>query len=118
MSGGSEGEDPVSWDTLQRTYGVDPTTVVQWVASQIAAHVTALHDTSAGESGEAVSFLVQRWNSEAVRVGRTQLLLCRLLVPWLFHHMPDCAWVVWDVSGDGTDAYDFVDRVNSTWLPA
>jgi len=116
-AGGSAGEDPISWDALQKQYGVDPTTIVQQITSMIAAHVTAMHQEATDDTGKAiVEVSLTRWNSEATRNGRIALLLCRTLNPQLFEHLEDCAAIVWGVYGDGSNGTpNFVDPA-STWV--
>jgi hypothetical protein len=112
LTGQQEGQDPISWGTLQKLFGVDPTTVDQQIAADLSDHVEEYHGQTGGGSGGEVTLLLQRWNSEATRNGRLSLLIGRLLIPYLFEHLPDCAEVIWGVSGQGN-----YDAVNSTWVP-
>lgn len=113
LEAGGLGET-IYWGPLPKT-AADPTSIEQFVAAQVAAHVTALHGQASAE--EKVEVLLQHYDMDNVRLGRTLLRVCRVTDATILQYMPDAAWVVWGKSGDGTDAYDFVDHTNSTWVP-
>jgi hypothetical protein len=114
-AGGGDLGDPVSWAALQKQYGVDPTSILQQIAADLAAHVTAYHAAAGDDNASIVEVNLTRWNAEATRNGRLLLLICRTLNPAIFEHLEDCAAIVWGVYGDGTNGSPNNVDASSTW---
>ncbi len=110
-----EGGGPVYWGVLTEAAG-DPTTIEQHVDAEIAAHVEALH-----AEDEANEFIAdpEPWDEDSVNLARHVLRATRATDDDLPAYLLDNLVVVWGLYGDGSDGSpDFVDRLNSTWLPA
>ena len=115
-AGGSAGVDPISWAALQKQFGTDPTTIVQEITAQLAAHVTAQHGETTDDGAAVVEVALTRWNAEATRNGKLSLLICRTLNPNIFDHLPDQAAVVWGIWGDGSNGSPNNVDPASTWV--
>jgi len=113
---GAPGVDPVSWGGLQKVYGADDTTVEQEIDAAVDAHEADYHAGDvAAESGVTIN--IEEWDVDSANQARLVLKLVRSVDPDAAEDFGDCAVVVWDVFGDGTTTPDFVDHVNSTWVP-
>jgi hypothetical protein len=102
------------WGALGKAAG-DPTTVDQTIDGDVAAHVATYH-----QDEDMTFFMVpQAWDVDAVNQARAALMVTRRLDPDHPENHIDAVVIVWGVYGDGSgETPDFVDRVNSTWLPA
>lgn len=107
------------WATMPKASG-DTTTPGQEMATKDtaldAAHVAAYH---AGETA-SVADAQEQWDVDAVNQAKQVLYLTRAVAPDLPETQTGAATVVWDNYGygEGNDNLNFVDAVNSTWLPA
>jgi len=104
----------IYWKLLGKAAG-DPTTIEQQIDSDIAQHVTDYH-SGQPDTDPNVDFIITEYDVDAANMARAWLLLCRTVQPSLFQFFSDAAWIVWLVSGDGTDEFDNVDWDNSDWV--
>ena len=116
-AGGGTGGGPAYWGGLDKAAG-DATTIDQEIDGAVTAHVAALHGAVADGGGGSTPDPVLPWDVDAVNQAAELLKLTRSVDPDLPATQVDAVVVVWSVFGDGTGGTpDFIDRVNSTWLP-
>lgn len=85
-------------------------------AAAVEQHVEEYH---ADDGGTAEIEVNEPWNVDAANQARHLIKYTESVDPDGPELQVDAATIVWDVYGDGNgaDELDFVDRVNSTWLP-
>lgn len=115
-SGGGP-EDAILWGALEKSGG-DPTKISQEIDADITSHETRMHGAVVDDGSDKIEYVIQEYDVISANVARGFLMLCRTVCPMLFTYMTDCIGLVWHVSGDGTDEFDVVDWVNSTWVVA
>ncbi|MGD9496375.1 MAG: hypothetical protein AB7Y46_08690 [Armatimonadota bacterium] len=112
-AGSEGGSGPVYWGLLQKVAG-DPTTIDQQIDADIQAHVDAMHSGEQKFVAEA-----EPWDEDSVNHARHVLRVTRQLDGNLPDYLLGTLVICWGVYGDGSNGTpDFVDRENSTWLPA
>jgi len=100
------------WGVLKKAPG-DATLVDQQIDSDVQAHVDTYHT-----GGHEFYAEETPWDEDAVNQGKGVLKLTRSVDPEHALHMIDCVVLVWTIWGDGTaGSPDYVDAVNSTWVP-
>lgn len=110
-AGGSSGEGPSYWGALAKSPG-DSTTVDQAIEQAVAA-------VEVGGAGEVVTTPADPWDVDSV--NQAKALLDRTVTGAIEEatNQVDCLILKWGVFGDGTGSTpDYVDEINSTWLPA
>lgn len=116
-SGGGDGY--AHWVNMPKDVA-DTTTPGQEMDSKddaaVTEHVAEYHADDGGTSETDVN---EPWNVDAVNQAEMLMDVTQRVSPDTPETQRDHATVVWACYGDGTgdDAVDFVDQVNSTWLP-
>lgn len=118
-SGAVGGSGPAYWGALGKASS-DATTITQAIEAGIDAHEADKHSgevDTGDDNGTTVIIMPQ--DVDAVNQARHLLKYTRTVDPDGAADQVDAVTIVWGVWGDGTGGSpDFVDRVNSTWLPA
>ena len=85
--------------------------------AEVADHVAEYH--TGGTGGETGTPVAEPWDVDAVNQAKALLTATRMAVPDLPETQVDAVTIVWDVYGEGSgdDGLNYVDLVNSTWLP-
>lgn len=111
--GGGGGGGTVYWGALAKTAG-DAGTIEGQIDADLAAHVATYH----GASGDLSHVQVQEYDVVSANMARGVLRTTRHTDSEYPAYLSDCIVVVHEVTGDGTDVWDFVDHDNSTWVYA
>jgi hypothetical protein len=113
------GDGYAYWNNMPKAVG-DTTTPGQEMDTKdtaaVTAHVAEYHADDGGTSEVEVN---EPWDVDAVNQALMLMDVTQRVSPDTPETQRDHATVVWTVYGDGEghDEVDFVDRVNTTWLP-
>lgn len=113
------GDGYAYWNNMPKAVG-DTTTPGQEMDTKdkaaVTAHVAEYHADDGGTSEVEVN---EPWDVDAVNQALMLMDVTQRVSPDTPETQRDHATIVWTVYGDGEghDEVDFVDRVNTTWLP-
>lgn len=114
-AGGDGGTGPVYWKDLKRAAG-DATTIDQRIDHDVQEHVDQYHQDE--EEGDSFVVQAEPWDEDSVNQARHALRATRQTDAGLPAVLIDTLVVCWGIYGDGSGTSpDFIDRINSTWLP-